>query len=182
MKIVNMNTLNERQIAQAAQMLADELPLGWPTFDEAMSEVRERLVPENTLLAAVEDEEVLGWCGILPSYDGNVFELHPLVVTGHMQRRGIGAMLVNAAEEAARERGAITMWLGADDDEAGGETSFANVNLYDDLPKRIKEFDPGTHQAAFYLKMGFSIVGVMPDAGGIGKPDIYLAKRLRGQA
>lgn len=28
----------------------------------------------------------------------------------------------------------------------------------------------------FYQKMGFAIVGVMPDANGIGKPDIYIAK------
>jgi aminoglycoside 6'-N-acetyltransferase I len=181
MEIVNMNTLNEKQIRQAAQMLADELPMGWATIDEALDEIRERLIPENTLLAAVDNGEVLGWCGILPSYGGNVFELHPLVVAGHMQRKGIGAKLVNAAEEAARERGGITLWLGADDKEAGGETSFANVDLYDNLPERIRKFDPGTHQTAFYLKMGFSVVGVMPDANGIGKPDIYMAKRLRGQ-
>jgi len=60
----------------------------------------------------------------------------------------------------------------------GGETSFANADLYDDLPKRIQEYNPGTHQTAFYLKLGFKIVGVMPDANGIGKPDIYLTKRL----
>ncbi len=178
MKIVNMNTLNEKQIEQAAQMLTDELPLGWATFDEAMDEIKERLVPQNTLLAAVEGEEVLGWGGILPSYGGKVFELHPLVVVGHMQRKGIGTMLVKVLEEAARERGGITMWLGADDEKADGETSFANTDLYDNLPKHIKEFDPGTHQTAFYLKIGFKVVGVMPDANGIGKPDIYLAKRL----
>jgi aminoglycoside 6'-N-acetyltransferase I len=34
------------------------------------------------------------------------------------------------------------------------------------------------HPYEFYQKMGFAIVGVMPDANGIGKPDIYMAKRL----
>jgi|GEM_PF-3487121 len=28
----------------------------------------------------------------------------------------------------------------------------------------------------FYPKMDFAIVGVMPDANGIDKPDIYIAK------
>jgi len=173
-----MDTLNEKQINQSAQMLTDELPLGWAAFGEAIDEIKERLVPQNTLLAAVENGEVLGWCGILPSYEGKVFELHPLVVVKHMQRKGIGTMLVKALEDAARSRGGITMWLGADDDKPDGETSLANVDLYDNLPKHIKEFDPGTHQTAFYLKMGFKVVGVMPDANGIGRPDIYLAKRL----
>jgi len=72
----------------------------------------------------------------------------------------------------------LTLWLGADDENTPGETSFADVDLYDDLPRRLQEFDPGTHQAAFYLKQGFKIVGVMPDASGPGKPDIYMAKRL----
>lgn len=178
MEIVNMNRLNDKQIEQAAQLLTNELPLGWATFDEAMDEIRERLVPRNTLLAAVENEEVVGWCGMLPSYGGRVFELHSLAVARHVQRKGIGAMLVSALEDAARERGGITMWLGADDEKPGGETSFANTDLYDDLPRHFNEFDPGQHQTAFYLKMGFKVVGVMPDANGIGKPDIYMAKRL----
>jgi hypothetical protein len=29
-----------------------------------------------------------------------------------------------------------------------------------------------------YQKLGFVIVGVMPDANGPGKPDIYMAKRV----
>ena len=178
MKIKNMNTLNENQIKQAAEMLTDQLPLGWATFGEAINEIREHLIPQNTLLAAVENEEVLGWCGILPSYAGNVFELHPLVITRDMQRKGIGTMLVRAIEDAARRRGGITIWVGSDDESTDGETSLANIDLHNNLPKHIKEFDPGTHATAFYLKMGFKVVGVMPDAKGIGKPDIYLAKRL----
>jgi aminoglycoside 6'-N-acetyltransferase I len=35
------------------------------------------------------------------------------------------------------------------------------------------------HPYGFYQKLGFSIVGVMPDANGFGKPDIYMAKRCR---
>jgi len=92
------------------------------------------------------------------------------------QGKGVGTALLNAIEAAARERGGLTFWAGADDEN--GETSFANANLYDDLPKRIREFEPGTHQSAFYLKHGFKIVGVMPDANGKGKPDIFLAKSL----
>jgi aminoglycoside 6'-N-acetyltransferase I len=68
--------------------------------------------------------------------------------------------------------------LGADDERDYGETSLANVDLFDDLPGKISDFNPGTHQTAFYLKLGYKIIGVMPDANGIGKPDIFLGKRL----
>jgi hypothetical protein len=33
-------------------------------------------------------------------------------------------------------------------------------------------------QDEFYQKLGYVIVGVIPDANGFGKPDIFMAKRL----
>jgi len=133
---------------------------------------------DSVFIAALNEEEVIGWCGILPQYDGKVFELHPLVVRHDWQRKGIGTALVNEIAAIARGKGGLTLYAGADDEKPGGETSFANADLYDDLPKRIREFDPGKHQAAFYLKNGFKIIGVIPDANGTGKPDIFLARRL----
>jgi aminoglycoside 6'-N-acetyltransferase I len=132
----------------------------------------------SAFIAAIINGEAIGWCGILPSYGGHVFELHPLVVRRDWQRKGIGTILVNEITNIARVKGGLTIWLGADDERLGGETSLANVDLYDDLPKHVKEFDPGEHQSAFYMKIGFKVVGVLPDANGIGKPDIFLAKRL----
>jgi len=180
MIIVDMKTLSESQLNQAAQILTDELPNGWPTLSDALYEVKERWSNDvgALFLAAVNAEEVIGWGGILQHYDGHVFELHPLAVRNDWQRKGVGRLLVDALSDAAKKKGGLTLWLGADDEIEGGETSFANVDLYDDLPRRIQEFDPGTHQTAFYMKYGFKIVGVIPDANGIGKPDIYLAKRL----
>jgi len=185
MKIKNMRTLNEKQRTQAAQILTDELPLGWATLADAMQEIVERVDTierdgngESLFLAAMDGDDVLGWVGMLPGYGGKVYELHPLAVRRDKQGLGIGRALVMAIEKAAKERGGITMQLGADDEAPGGETSLANVDLYEDLPRHLKEFEPGTHQTAFYIKLGYKIVGVMPDANGIGRPDIYLAKRL----
>lgn len=70
------------------------------------------------------------------------------------------------------------MWLGADDEKVNGETSLAHVDLYEGLPMKLLRFSPNTHQTAFYMKLGYRIVGVLPDANGLGKPDIFLAKRL----
>lgn len=177
MKIVNMNTLDNEQLSQAAQILTECIPYGWANFSESMEEIRTRLIPENTLLAALDNTKIIGWGGILPEYNGLVFELHPLVVRSDMQRTGIGRILVQSLEDSARAKGGMTLRVGVDD-MAGSETSFANVDLYDDLPKRISEFTPGTHQTGFYLKLGFRIIGVVPNANGLGKPDIILGKNL----
>lgn len=178
MEIINMSQLNETQIKQAAQILTDSIPEGWPTLQDALAEINERLIPENTLLAAVENGIVIGWGGILPEYNGNVFELHPLAVRGDRRRQGIGRAIVAALEDEVRKRGGLTIRVGADDERGDGGTSLANVDLYDDLPGKIRDFSAGTHQSGFYMKLGYKIIGVVPDANGPGKPDIFLGKRL----
>ena len=179
MNIINMVQVSKTQIMQAAQILTDSLPIGWPTLQDAIDEIKERLIPENTLLVAVENEIVIGWGGILaPVYNGNVFELHPLAVRSDKRNQGVGRAIVTALEDEARRQGGLTIHLGADDEIGDGETSFANVDLYDDLSGKIMNFSPGTHQSGFYLKLGYRIIGVMPDANGVGKPDIYFGKRL----
>lgn len=179
MKIIDMSKFDEAQLNQAAEILTNTLNIGYPTFKDAMEEIEELLVPENTLLAAVESGEVIGWGGILaPGYDGNVFELHPLAVREDRQGKGIGRTIVEALEEEAKRQGGLTIWLGADDESEEGETSLADADLYDDLPSKLAAFNPGTHQAGFYLKMGYKIIGVLPDANGRGRPDIFFGKRL----
>lgn len=178
-QIENMNQLPPAQMIRAAQMLTQQLPNGWATLEEAMEEIKERLIPENTLLAAVEKGEVVGWGGILaPIYGGNVFELHPLVVEGSHQKKGIGRALVQALEQAAREQGGLTIYLGSDDDQGEGKTSMAKVDLYQNLSAQMANFTPGGHAAGFYLKMGYKLIGVMPDASGLGKPDLFFGKSL----
>ena len=186
MDIVDMRTLSEAQIAQAAQMLADDIPGEWEhwsdvvNIDEILSEEAE--VSLFSGLAAVEENEVIGWTGIAMTedvYDGNVFELYPLVVRPDKRQKGIGKMLLAAIEEAARSKGGLTIYMGVNADRACDKTSLSDVDLYDDLPKHLSEFDPGEHRlAAFYIKHGYKVIGVIPDANGLGKPDIMLGKRL----
>ena len=58
MEIVNFDALNETQLTQAAQMMTDELPEGWPALADAMEEIGDLLNdgPDALLLAAVEKE------------------------------------------------------------------------------------------------------------------------------
>jgi aminoglycoside 6'-N-acetyltransferase I len=179
MDIINFDKLNKIQLTQAAQILTNEVPQGWASLSDAEDEINEILNDnEGSLcLAVVENDEVIAWAGLIPQY-GKVFELHPLVVRRDKQRSGVGSMLLNTIENIARNQGGLTLILGSGDEKPGGETSLANVDLYENLPKRIAEFNAGSHPTAFYLKRGFAVVGVAPDAYGIGIPDIHMAKRL----
>lgn len=179
MQIINMKQLNQGQIDQATKILKDSFPLWILTQEEALQVMQACLISENTMLAAVENGVVLGWGGILaPTYSGNVFELHPLAVRCDKRGQGIGSAIVTALEAEAKKQGGITIYLGSDDDKEGGETSFSNTDLYEDLPSKIQSFTSGTHPTGFYRKLGYQIIGVMPDANGAGKPDIFLGKRL----
>jgi aminoglycoside 6'-N-acetyltransferase I len=101
-----------------------------------------------------------------------------MVVRREFRRQGIGRALVAAFEEEARSRGALTATLGTDDDS--GMTSLADVNVYDNLPRHIAELrDLGrSHPFLFYRTLGYVVTGVMPDANGPGRPDIFMSKRL----
>lgn len=181
MNIVLMHKLNKKQLNDAAIILSDSLPNGWPTPKDAHDEIKQLLKLENNyMIAAVEKDIVLGWAGILePIYNGNVVELHPLVVKANHRGQGIGKTLVLNLENEAKNRGCLTIYLGSDDETEPGETSLAHVDLYADLPYHIKNFKSGRHPSGFYLHMGYKIIGVMPDANGIGKPDIMFGKRLK---
>ena len=66
-----------------------------------------------------------------------------------------------------------------DDIAAKAGTTLANTNLFDDLYSKIKNIrNLERHPYEFYQKIGYQIVGVIPDANGLGKPDIWLAKSL----
>ena len=177
MKIVDLDPENEPFVRQLAELLVDVLPEGWPTFDQALAEVRESFPDERISRIAVEDDLVLGWVGGIKEYDGHTWELHPLAVRRDRQRQGIGRALVADLDEQVRARGAHTVMLGTDDER--GETSLADVELYPNPLDHLQQLEnPGGHPYEFYRKVGYTFVGVIPDANGFGKPDIFMAKRI----
>jgi aminoglycoside 6'-N-acetyltransferase I len=185
MRIVDLGPDDEQAIQQAAALLVEgfreHFPDTWPTIESALGEVREAFGPDRVCrVAQASDGTVLGWIGAISQYDGRVWELHPLVVAPALQRRGIGRALVSDLEVCLRARGGQTLWLGSDDET--GQTSLANVDLYQDLPSRLANIrNLDNHPYEFYQRLGFTIVGVMPDANGPGKPDIFMAKRIAAE-
>lgn len=182
MQIINLARDDQRLTEQMAEILVvafkEHWPDAWPTIEDAREEVSGFFAENRICRIAVDDEgTVLGWIGGIEIYDGNVWELHPLAVSPYAQGRGIGKALIEDLEAQVAARGGLTIWLGSDDEDS--MTSLGGVDLYPNPLEHLATIkNLRGHPFEFYQKMGFVIAGVMPDANGFGKPDIYLAKRV----
>jgi len=179
--IVELSADRSDLMEQAAKLLYDsfaDLTRAWPDMQAARDEVLASLDSDKISRVMADGQgRVLGWVGAMPHYDGHVWELHPLVVAESHRNRGYGRALVEDIERIVTARGALTLWLGSDDEI--NATSLSGVDLYADIPGAIRNVrNLKGHPYEFYTRLGFRIVGVMPDANGRGKPDIFLAKRV----
>jgi aminoglycoside 6'-N-acetyltransferase I len=166
-------------IDQATALLVEAFPHWLPTTELAQDEVTQALATDRICLIARADDQILGWVGAIPAYS-HAWELHPLVVRADARRHGVGAALVRALEERVREAGGLTLYLGTDDDRAAAGTSAGGVDLFPDVLSHAVGLTVIDHPAGFYSRMGFQVVGLIPDANGPGKPDILMAKRVNG--
>ncbi len=151
----------------------------WQDLESARQAVLASLAPDQISRVLLHDSgKVLGWIGGIPKYGGRVWELHPIVVAASHRRQGIGRALVQDLERLVEPRGALTLWLGSDDEN--DETSLSGIDLYSDVPGAIRNLKKlrGQYPYEFYLRLGFRVTGVVPDANGRGRPDIFFAKRL----
>lgn len=182
-RIIDLAADDEERIRAIGAMLVDGFregaPDAFPDLESAIAEVRESLADDRISRVAIDDEhdEVVGWVGGIRHYSGHTWELHPLVVRPDRQQEGIGRALVMDLEERVVARGGRTVYLGADDETS--QTSLAGVDLYPDVWRHVQNIrNIRRHQYEFYQKLGYVIVGVIPDANGFGKPDIFMAKRV----
>lgn len=159
----------------AAEVLRDALRYA---KSDAEQEIRRLLKKSRIALAAIADRRVIGVIGAIPQYGTTGWELHPLAVLTEYQHKGVGSALVEALENEVVARGGVMLYLGSDDET--GKTSLYGVDLYDDTFGKLANIrNTGDHPYPFYEKLGYRIVGVLPDANGPGKPDIWMAKRLQ---
>ena len=180
LRIEDLRSTDTSGIEQAAGLLHHAFsPLGvWTTLAEARQEVAESFSTDRvSRVARSSDGAVIGWAGAIREYDGLVWQLHPIVVDELHRRRGVGRALIEDLEDILSGRGGLTLWAGSDD--LAGETSLGGVDLYTDLPAKLATVQSwGNHPLPFYLRLGFRLIGVMPDANGHGRPDIFLGKKL----
>ncbi|MCR4402943.1 MAG: GNAT family N-acetyltransferase [Firmicutes bacterium] len=149
----------------------------WTTLEDARREVSECTEDEYICLGIMEGNRLLGWAGLRPMYH-HTWELHPMVIRPECQRRGLGRRLLDEIEREARSRGIIGIALGTDDETFETSLSLKELNasnIYDEL-KNVRNL--GKHPFEFYAKCGYMVVGVIPDADGPRKPDIWMWKRL----
>lgn len=180
MLIRDLQPEHEEWIVQAAALLNrvfSEHWDAWTTLEEALEEVHDMLAADRVCRVCIADGRVIGWIGGIPTYEGRVWELHPLVVDPAWQKQGIGRALVKDLEQVVMAQGALTVMVGTDDED--NMTSLAGVDLYDGLLERLANIQNfKRHPYDFYRKCGYSIIGVIPDANGYGKPDILMGKRV----
>lgn len=181
MTIIDLTPEHQECVAQVAALLRDAFAHFPDTFDtpeEARAEVMDSFASNRISRVALDENgDAMGWVGGIPQYDGNVIELHPLAIKPSHQRRGIGRALVADLEEQARQRGAITVVLGSDDEFDG--TNLSGQDLYPDIAAHISGIkNIRNHPYEFYQKCGYVIYGIVPDANGFGRPDILMAKRV----
>ena len=182
-RIIDLRPDDEEAIYQTATLLVESFkehwPNAWPTIESALAEVQKSFGADRISRVAVDENgTVLGWIGGIKEYRGRVYELHPLAVRPDCQRKEIGCALVKDLEERVKERGGLTIRVGTDDED--NMTTLGGVDLYPNVLEHLAKIkNIKGHPYEFYQKLGFVIVGVIPDANGFGKPDILMTKRLK---
>ena len=150
----------------------------WPDLESAIIEVNECIIEPNICIGIMIENELIGWVGLRPMYSVT-WELHPMVIKKEFQGKRFGKILLDELERIARKREIIGIFAGSDDETNStslSETDLTGENIFNEI-LNIK--NRKKHPYEFYKKCGYSIIGIIPNANGIKKPDILLWKDIR---
>ena len=159
-------------MAQAAKILLESMQDAemWPDLDKdgAMETVNESINDENICIGIKANDELIGWVTLTPMYE-KTWELHPLAISPKYKNKGYGKILMEELEKLAREKGIIGIWLSSGDET--NKTSLSEVeitekNIFEEI-KNIKNLKK--HPYEFYIKCGYIIIGIVPNAYGSKK-------------
>lgn len=177
MKILGLNNTTVQYNSDGERLLKSAFPQAYAETSNAEMELL--LADERVLLGAIDErnDKLVGMVGAIPQYGVTAWELHPLVVCEEYRGKGIGSELCNKLENMLREKGCLTIYLGSDDEYS--QTTLADTDLFEDTFGKIARVkNIKNHPYEFYQKQGYKIIGVIPDANRLGKPDIWLGKSL----
>lgn len=173
--LMEITTENEHYANSVKRLLIEAFPQSYANISS--EEIREYFTDDRILILALYENVAIGMVGAIKQYGITGWELHPLIVSKKYQNMHLGTMLLAALESKVKALGGIMIYLGSDD--VFNQTTLSNTDLYDHLYEKIQNIkNLDHHPYEFYQKNGYKIVGVFPDANGLGKPDIWLAKRL----
>lgn len=113
-------------------------PLSYQYLDRLLAR------PEFWALAALQNDTVVGGLTahtlMMTAFEGTELFVYDIAVAGDHQRQGIGRRLLNALRREARDIGVSTIFVLADDDDAGA------VQFYKALggkPSKVTLFEFG---------------------------------------
>ncbi len=177
--IVDLASADEQSIEALAKLtyeaFQENAPNWLPTLEIAREKLGEALAPGRHARVILEGSKPVGWIGVITGR--HVWEIHPIAVAPDAQYKGYGRQLVAHVEEPARSNGALTLFAGTSDEV--GTTNLFGQDIYSDPVGAIANIEAtGRNPFEFWLRAGFTIVGLMPDEEGPGKPGIHLAKRI----
>ncbi len=178
-------SLNTRE--QAVKILLEAFPADemWSDLDEKMARetVEFSIYGKNICIGIKIGSELAGWVCLRPEYEKikneATWELHPFVISPKFKRKGYGKMLMEEVEKAAQENNIIGIILSSGDEANKTSLSDKEItgeNIIEEI-KNIKNYK--NHPYEFYQKCGYSIIGIIPNAYGIRKTDIWLWKDIR---
>jgi len=145
---------------------------------DAFIEVKECIKGANICIGIKLENRLIGWAGLRQMYE-KTWELHPIVVKKEFQGKKYGQKLLNELERIAYKNGIIGIVAGSDDETNSTSLSDKKINgenIFDEI-KSIKNYK--NHPFEFYKKCSYSIIGIIPNANGQNKPDIWLWKDIR---
>jgi aminoglycoside 6'-N-acetyltransferase I len=183
MNLIAIDANNEALLTTLTRLTYDAArghnPAWLPTLQDAEETVREALAPQTLCRVLMDGDKPIGWISATPQGHG-VWELHPILVAPAHQRRGHGRRLVAEIERLALAQGARTMILSTAD--AVRATTIGGIDLFANPLNALAAIDvtdaKAGHAYQFWVKVGYSLVGVLPDAEGPGIPSIQCAKML----
>jgi aminoglycoside 6'-N-acetyltransferase I len=160
-----------------ADLLVVAVPTIYGDVTEALADVVQFAPEDLSMIARDPEGTPIGWLHAEHFRGQASAEIKLVAVHPSRRRQGVGRTLVMAAEERMRGCGCVTMLATAGDTR--GRTSLYGIDVTEDAPRLLAEFRcHADHPAGFFLRIGYRLVGLLPDAYGPGKHDLTLARRI----